>query len=72
MTNVGCSFVKKKITLYHTATCSLVISLLEKHGNFEVSPLFFTIITVEIELLLPWLRLPGTEIFAKNGLNEPI
>ena len=52
MTNVSCSFVKKKITLYHTATCSLVISLLEKHGNFEVSPLLFTIITVEIELLL--------------------
>ena len=52
MTNVSNSFVKKKITLYHTATCSLVISLLEKHGNFEVSPLFFTIITVEIELLL--------------------
>ena len=46
------SYVKKKITLYHTATCSLVISPLEKHGNFGVSPPFFTIITLEIELLL--------------------
>ena len=67
------SYVKKKITLYHTATCSLVISPVEKHGNFEVSPLFFTIITVEIELLLRWVRLAARELGLsqnKAGMNQ--